>query len=85
MKPPGEFRGHFHAGKLYTERSSYKKVVPELTPSTLSMPTAIYFRSPCEIMTNCRKSSFDDVTNYKMTDFGNLILDFLLHAAIACN
>ena len=38
---------------------------------TLSVPSAIYFRSPCDVTTNCRKSSFDDVTNYKMIDFGN--------------
>ena len=51
----------------------------------LFVPSAIYFRSPCDVMTNCQKSSFDDVTNYNMTDFGNFILDFLPHAAIACN
>ena len=53
-----------------------QRIIAGLTTSTLSVPSAIYFRSPCDITTEGLKSSFDDVTNYKITDFGNLILDF---------
>ena len=70
------------ASKLH---SSYEQSSQVRRSSTLSVLSAIYFHSLCDVTANWRKSSFDDVTNYKMTDFGNLILDFLPHAAIACN
>ena len=38
----------------------------------LSVPSAIYFCSPSDVTPNCRKSSFDDVTNYKLTRFWQL-------------